>query len=69
MIFTTVTCTKYAFNNGVFCIVFDFCFVRLQGVLTEPVEWTGMVRAKLFVMSTGRVRLVCQALDKIRRTP
>ena len=28
-----------------------------QGVLTKPVEWTGMVQADLHVMSTGYVRI------------
>ena len=31
----------------------------VQGVLTEPVEWTGMVRAELDIMSTGRVSAIC----------
>jgi hypothetical protein len=38
-----------------------FCFVTCahKGVLTEPVEWTGMVRAELDIMSTGRVSAIC----------
>lgn len=40
-------------------------FVWSQGALASPVEWTGMVRAELFVMSTGHVRLGIHASHAI----
>ena len=39
--------------------LFLLCDLCAQGVLTEPVEWTGMVRAELDIMSTGRVSAIC----------